>query len=85
MVKKQSAERRVTDAAFRAEDVRILTTSGRTIREVAADLGVGVSSLGKWKSQIKEADLLAGPHYDVHKNWPDYAAKMNFSVPREIC
>jgi transposase len=67
MVKKQDAGRRVTDAAFRAEAVRILTTSGRTIREVAADLGVGVSSLGKWKTQIKEADLLAGPHDNVHK------------------
>ena len=60
-------KRRVFDDAFRREAVRILATSDRTIRQVADDLGVGVSSLGKWKRQFEEADLLAGPHDDVGK------------------
>ncbi len=67
MGKKQDGKRRVFDDAFRKEAVRILATSGRTIIEVADDLGVGVSSLGKWKRQIGEAELLAGPHEDVHQ------------------
>ena len=60
-------KRRVFDDAFRREAVRILATSDRTIRQVADDRGVGVSSLGKWKRQFEEADLLAGPHDDVGK------------------
>ena len=59
-------KRRVFDDTFRREAVRILTTSDRTIRQVADDLGVGVSSLGKWKRQFDEAALLAGPHDDVN-------------------
>ncbi len=67
MVKIKDKQRRVFDDAFRREAVRILAASDRTIRQVAEDLGVGVSSLGKWKHQIEEAALLAGPHDDVHK------------------
>ena len=60
-------KRRVFDDAFRREAVRVLATSDRTIRQVAGDLGVGVSSLGKWKRQFDEEALLAGPHDDVGK------------------
>ena len=35
--------------------------------QVADDLGVGKSTLRKWKHDINEADLLAGPHDDVEK------------------
>ncbi|VAV87063.1 Mobile element protein [hydrothermal vent metagenome] len=52
---------------FKQEAVRILITSGRSIAEVADDLGVGKSTLGKWKRRITEAELLAGPHDDVEK------------------
>ena len=51
--------------AFRREAVRILTTRGRTVAQVGCDLGIGKSTLGKWKSKVTEADLLAGPHDDV--------------------
>jgi transposase-like protein len=44
-----------------------LANSGRTIEEVAKDLGIGRSSLSKWKSQFREAELFAGPHDDVHQ------------------
>ena len=43
---------RIIDEAFRQEAVRILVSSGRTIRAVADDLGVGVSSLSKWKRTL---------------------------------
>ena len=64
---KDGGRRRVFDDEFRREAVRILASSDRTIRQVAGDLGVGVSSLGKWKRQYEEADLLAGPHDDVSR------------------
>ena len=67
MGSKNCSKRRVFDDAFRREAVRVLATSDRTIRQVAGDLGVGISSLGKWKRQFEEADLLAGPHDDVGK------------------
>ena len=67
MGKSENEKRKVFDDDFRKEAVRILATSGRTIREVAADLGVAVSSLGEWKRRIDEAELLAGPHDDVQK------------------
>ncbi len=67
MGSKNGSKRRVFDDAFRREAVRVLATSNRTIRQVAGDLGVGISSLGKWKRQFEEADLLAGPHDDVGK------------------
>ena len=67
MGKISESKRRVYDDAFRREAVRILATSGRTIVEVCRDLNIGVSSLGKWKRQLDQAELLAGPHDDVHK------------------
>lgn len=63
----KTSKGRVIDAAFRKEAVRILATSGRTIKQVADDLGVGESSLGKWKRQLDRADLMAGPHEDLEK------------------
>ena len=58
---------RVIDGAFRREAVRLLSTSGRTIEQVADDLGIGRSTLTKWKSRLAEAELMAGPHDDLQK------------------
>ena len=41
MGNKKTEKGRVIDDAFRREAVRILTTSGRTIKSVADDLGIG--------------------------------------------
>ena len=67
MIKSKTGKRQVYDEAFKKEAVRILTTSGRTILEVSKDLGLGRSTLSKWKSHLDEAELLAGPHDDVQK------------------
>ena len=58
---------RVIDDTFRREAVRILASGGRTIKAVADDLGIGMSSLGAWKRKLDRADLMAGPHEDVEK------------------
>jgi transposase-like protein len=60
----QKKQPKFTDE-FKREAVRILLSSDRSLAEVAADLGIGKSTLGRWKSEQQEAELLAGPHDDM--------------------
>jgi transposase len=60
-------ERRTFTEDFKQEAVRLTSTSGRTIAQVADDLGVGLSTLTRWIRKYREADLLAGPHEDLNK------------------
>jgi len=53
--------------AFKSEAIQLALTSGLTRKQVAADLGIGMSTLNKWVAQHKHDDLMAGPHDDVHK------------------
>lgn len=46
---------------FEAEAVRLVETSGRTQREIAEDLGVGLSTLRRWLDKRRERDLEAPP------------------------
>jgi len=62
----QGTGREFTDD-FRREAVRLTQTSGRTIKQVADDLGIGLSTLTRWRHKHIEADLLSGPHDDVGK------------------
>lgn len=62
MGKKQ--KRQFTDE-FKREAVRIVLTSGRTVAQVADDLGIGLSTLTTWKRKLTEVDLLAGPDDDL--------------------
>lgn len=57
----KQVQRAFTDD-FKKEAVRLTETSGRTVAQVADDLGIGLSSLTRWKRIYREADLLAGPH-----------------------
>ena len=45
----------------------LVETSGRSIAAIAEDLGIGKSTLTRWLTQHREADLLSGPHSDVSK------------------
>ena len=67
MGKSKTDRGRVIDEDFRREAVRILASSGRTVKAVADDLGIGISSLGRWKRELDLAELMAGPHEDVQK------------------
>jgi transposase len=42
---------------FRDEAVRLALTSGRSRREVAADLGVGLSTLRQWLDRRREREI----------------------------
>jgi transposase len=52
---------------FKREAVRLAASGGRTMTQTASDLGIGHSTLGKWKLQFERADLMAGPHDDLYK------------------
>jgi transposase len=54
-------------AEFKWDALRILSTSSRTVAEVAVDLGIGKSTLQRWKTEARETKLLSGPHPDVEK------------------
>ena len=43
---------------FRADAVRIALTSGLTRKQVASDLGVGLSTLNKWITAHRDTDAV---------------------------
>ena len=60
-------ERRTFTEEFKREAVRLVDTSGLPIRQVAEDLGIGLSTLTRWLRIFREQELLSGPHDDVDK------------------
>ncbi len=44
-----------------------MQSSGLTQQQVADDLGIGLSTLGKWITSHKDAELMSGPHDDKDK------------------
>src|SRR4051812_49798046 len=46
---------------FRAEAVRLAQTSGRSRREIAADLGIGLSTLRNWIDGRRDQQMDAPP------------------------
>ncbi len=52
---------------FRSEAVRLALTSGLTRKQIAADLGIGFSTLNKWVQQDRDKGLMSGPHEDQEK------------------
>jgi transposase len=50
---------------FQREAVRIALTSGLPRKRVAADLGIGLSTLTRWVSLHRKDDLPASPDTDL--------------------
>lgn len=50
---------------FQREAVRIALTSGLPRKRVAADLGIGLSTLTRWVSVHRREDLPASPDTDL--------------------
>ena len=67
MSKQNGNKGRRFDRAFKEEAVRLLQTSGRRQRQIAGDLGISVSALGRWVTELSAEDLLSGPHEDAAK------------------
>ena len=49
------------DKEFEAEAVRLVEMSGRTQREIAEDLGIGLSTLRRYLDKCRERDLESPP------------------------
>jgi len=52
---------------FRADAVRIALTSGLTRKQVADDLGVGMSRLNKWITAHRDTDAVSKEDLDLAK------------------
>lgn len=50
---------------FRQDAVRIALTSGLTRKQVAADLGVGMSTLNKWITAHRDTDVVSKEDLDL--------------------
>ena len=61
---------------FRQDAVRIALTSGLTRRQVADDLGVGMSTLNKWITAHRDTNVVSQEDLDL--------AKENERLRREI-
>ena len=61
---------------FRQDAVRIALTSGLTRRQVADDLGVGMSALNKWVTAHRDMDVVSKEDLDL--------AKENDRLRREV-
>jgi len=61
---------------FRQDAVRIALTSGLTRKQVADDLGVGMSTLNKWITARRDTDVVSKEDLDL--------AKENDRLRREI-
>ena len=51
---------------FRREAVRLALTSGRTRREIAEDLGIGLSTLTRWLRDERDASEPSEAPIDLH-------------------
>lgn len=49
---------------FRNETVRIVLTSGLSLKQISDDLGIGLLTLGKWVAALKHDELIYGSHDD---------------------
>ena len=61
---------------FRRDAVRIALTSGLTRKQVADDLGVGMSTLNKWITAYRDTDVVSKEDLDL--------AEENERLRREI-
>ena len=48
------ATRQIHDKVFKQEAVRLVQTSGKSQRQIADDLGIGLSTLSRWCSEVAE-------------------------------
>ena len=60
---------------FKRDAVRIALTSGLTRRQVASDLGIGLSTLGKWVRAVSE-------EAKVPRRMPSFCARTNGCAKR---
>lgn len=60
-------QRREFTPEFKREAVGLLNSSGRTIRQIAGDLDLGLSTLNRWRREQRDAEPVTTPNMDVDK------------------
>ena len=50
---------------FRSDAVRIALTSGLTRKQVASDLGIGLSTLNKWVTAHRDTEVVSDKDLDL--------------------
>ncbi len=60
---------------FRKDAVRIALTSGLTRKQVAADLGIGMSTLNKWITAHRDTDVVSKRTYGWPKRMSGFGAR----------
>jgi len=70
---------------FKKEAVRLSFESGRTVEQVAKDLGIGKSTLNTWRRQFRDADLAASPPKDLEKKIHAFAVRTKFFAKNATC
>ena len=85
MSKQNGNKGRRFDWAFKEEAVRLLQTSGRRQRQIAGDLGISVSALGRWVTELREEDLLSTVRMRMQRRrLPAYAESVIWPVRNVI-
>jgi transposase len=69
---------------FRQDAVRIALTSGLTRKQVAEDLGVGMSTLNKWITAHRDTDVVSKEDLSLAKRMIDFDGRTGFSRRRGI-
>ena len=64
---------------FRQDAVRIALTSWLTRKQVADDLGVGMSTLNKWITAHRDTDVVSKRIWDWPKRMTGFGARTVFS------
>ncbi len=62
-----SKQRREFTIEFKREAVGLLASSGRTIRQIAGDLDLGLSTSNRWKRELRDAEPVITPNPDMTK------------------
>ena len=68
---------RLDGKEFEAEAVRLVETSGRTQREIAEDLEIGLSTLRRWIDKRRERNLGSAASPGSRRIWrPSYLKRL---------
>jgi transposase len=60
-------KRRQFTEEFKLEAVRLVEAGGLSLRQASEDLGIGLSTLTRWKQVYRDQELLFEPHDDVNR------------------
>ena len=55
------AQRRRFSAEYKREAVAMLESPGVTVNQIAAELGIGASVLGRWRREVRRTPVQAFP------------------------